>query len=344
MVRKSTLPSTKVLGIDLGATKISAAVVAEDGRVLSHAGRTLHRNEGPDEVIGDLIQVVHNHFGAGPPAGAIGVGVAGQVDKQTGVVRHAPNLRWKDVPLGERLSSEFGCPVVVANDVRAATVGEWRHGAGKGGTELLCLFIGTGIGGSVVTGGRLLEGASNAFGEVGHSVLVSGGRPCHCPARGCLEAYVGGWAIAERARERVRSDPAGGLELRRRAGSVGAIDARTVGEAAHAGDPLALEIMRETGDYLASGVVGLVNSFNPERVLLGGGIIEGSPEVVDPVVARVRAECQPPAAQAAKVLRVALGHDATVVGAAELARDRLIAPHASRRGREEARLAKGKRR
>jgi glucokinase len=169
----------------------------------------------------------------------------------------------------------------------------------------------------------LLEGASNAFGEVGHSVLVAGGRPCHCPARGCLEAYVGGWAIAERARERVRSDPTNGEELRRRAGSIAAIDARMVGEAAHAGDRLALDLIRETGDYLASGVVGLVNAFNPARVLLGGGIIEGSPELMEPVVARVAVECQPPAAQVATVMRVALGHDATLVGAAELARDRL---------------------
>jgi glucokinase len=323
MSRKRASRRTDVLGIDLGATKISAALMDPAGRVSSHGGRTLHRNEGPDEVIRDLIQVVRRAFGKDAPVGAIGIGVAGQVDADSGMVSYAPNLRWKDVPLGARLTAEFGCPVVVANDVRAATVGEWRHGAGKGGAEILCLFIGTGIGGSVVSGGRLLTGASNAAGEVGHSVLVAGGRPCHCSARGCLEAYVGGWAIAERARERVRSDPAGGVELRRRAGSVAGIDARMVGEAAHAGDPLSIEVMRETGDYLAAGVVGLVNAFNPSRVLLGGGIIEGSPEVMEPVIARVRSECQPPAAQAARVLRVALGHDATLVGAAELARDRL---------------------
>jgi len=310
----------------VGATKVSAAVVDAEGRVSSRGGPIRHGNEGPDEVIRDLIEVVRTSLGTGSPPAAIGIGVAGQVDAASGVVRYAPNTRWRDVALGARLSGEFGCPVVVANDVRAATVGEWRHGAGRGATNLLCLFVGTGVGGSAVVDGRLLEGAVNALGEVGHTVLVAGGRPCHCPGRGCLEAYVGGWAIAERARERVESDPASGSELLRRAGSIGAIEARTVGETAHARDPLAQEIMRETADYLASGVAGLVNAFNPGRVLLGGGVIEGSPELVEAVADRVRTSCQPPAAEAASVMRVALGSDAIIIGAAELARDRLRSP------------------
>src|SRR5579859_643112 len=260
MARRSMPRPLRILGIDLGATKISAAMVDEGGRILSHGGRRLHQNEGPGAVIRDLVQLARRSMADGPEPAAVGIGVAGQVDAHTGVVRHAPNLRWRDIKLGARVSSELGCPVVVANDVRAATIGEWRHGAGRGASDLLCIFVGTGIGGSVVSGGRILEGASNAFGEVGHSVLVSGGRRCHCPARGCLEAYVGGWAIAERARERVRSDPRHGVELRRRAGAIARIDARTVGEAALVGDPLALAIMRETTDYLASGVTGLVNA------------------------------------------------------------------------------------
>ncbi|MCI4352908.1 MAG: ROK family protein [Thermoplasmata archaeon] len=336
MARTSGLRPSRILGVDVGATKLSAAVVDADGRVLSHGGRTLHRNEGPDGVIRDLLQVIRKALGDGPPPEGIGVGVAGQVEAVTGTVRHAPNLRWTNFPLGTRLSSEFGCPVFVANDVRAATVGEWRHGAGKGTTNLLCLFVGTGVGGSAVVDGRLLEGAANALGEVGHTVLVSGGRACHCPAQGCLEAYVGGWAIAERARERVRIDPTGGAELLRRAGSVGAIEARTVAEAAHGRDPLALEIMRETAGYLGSGVAGLVNAFNPARLLLGGGVIEGSPELVDAVAERVRTDCQPPAAAAVRVMRVSLGHDAILIGAAELARDQLgTRPFAAREVRRE---------
>ncbi len=332
MARRSAPRPPRILGVDVGATNVSASIVDERGRVLSHGGRTLHRSAGPVAVIQDLLQVMRKSLEDGTPPNAIGVGVAGQVDVATGTVRHAPNLGWRDIPLGNRLSREFGCPVVVANDVRAATFGEWRHGAGKGTTNLLCLFVGTGVGGSAVVDGRLLEGAANALGEVGHTVLVSGGRPCHCPALGCLEAYVGGWAIAERARERVQADPEHGLEILRRAGSLAAIEARTVGEAAHALDPLALEIMRETAAYLASGVAGLVNAFNPARVLLGGGVVEGSPELLDVVAERVRTDCQPPAASAARVVRAALGHDAILVGAAELARDRLIPASSARLG------------
>jgi glucokinase len=341
MVPVSRRSQSRVLGLDVGATKVSAAVVAEDGQVLSHGGRALHENESPEAVIRDLVQVVHRSLGEGDPPTAIGVGVAGQVDATTGIVRHAPNLRWRDVPLGTALSSEFHCPVIVANDVRAATVGEWKHGAGKGETDLLCIFVGTGIGGGVVSGGRLLEGASNAFGEVGHSVLVAGGRPCHCPARGCLEAYVGGWAIAERTVEQLRANPAGGRELIRRAGSRERINARIVGEAALAGDPMSRSIMIETANYLAWGVVGLVNAFNPARVLMGGGIVEGSPEVVGVVADRVRTHCQPPAAEAVSVSRVALGHDAALVGAAALARELLAARRAVRPGRPALRRSAG---
>jgi glucokinase len=326
MPRTSPRRPSRIVGADIGASKVSAALVDAEGRVLSHGGRALHLNEGPDEVIRGLAEVVRSSLDGGPPPEAIGIGVAGQVDSALGIVRHAPNLRWRDVALGDRLAGEFRCPVVVTNDVRAATVGEWRHGAGRAARNLLCVFVGTGVGGSAVVDGRLLEGAANALGEVGHTVLVAGGRRCHCPARGCLEAYVGGWAIAERARERARSDPSAGADLRRRAGSVDAIEARTIGEAARAGDPLAREILRETGDYLGSGVAGLVNAFNPERLLLGGGVVEGAPELVEIVANQVRTACQPPAAEAVSVARVALGGDAILVGAAEFARGRLVPP------------------
>ncbi|HKS59311.1 MAG TPA: ROK family protein, partial [Thermoplasmata archaeon] len=235
--------SARLLGVDVGATKVSAAVVNAQGRVEAHGGRALHRNEGPDAVLRDLVSVIEKAVGEGPPPTAIGVGVAGQVDSRTGMVWHAPNLHWRGVPLGERLSGEFHCPVVVANDVRAATLGEWRHGAGKGVSNLLCVFVGTGVGGSAVVDGRLVEGEANALGEVGHSVLVSGGRQCHCPARGCLEAYVGGWAIADRAREKIRADPLRGSELVRRAGSIDRVEAKVVGEAALDQDPLSVELM-----------------------------------------------------------------------------------------------------
>lgn len=313
-----------VVGLDVGATKVWAALVAPDGRPVVRGSRTIHSNEGPDSVIASAEEAIRACLGGEHSnAEAIGVGVAGQVDPLTGAVAYAPNLAWRDVPLGKRLHDSFHVPVVVMNDVRAATVGEWRHGAGRGARDLLLVFVGTGVGGGLVAGGRLIEGASNASGEVGHSRLVAGGRPCHCPSRGCLEAYVGGWAIAARAREAIEADSHGGAALLRRAGSLDLVTAVHVGEAAHAGDPLSRLLVDETGVYLGTGVAGLVNAFNPARVVLGGGVIEGLPELIPVVAAAVRSNSQPPAAAAVTVDRTALGHDAIPVGAAEAARHAL---------------------
>ncbi len=191
------------VGVDLGGTKVEAALVDAEGHVVtSRRHPTDSKTKGPQRVIADIVACVGECLGEGVRnAGALGVGVAGQIDAATGTVRFAPNLGWRDVPLRAELERTLRLPVVVVNDVRAATFGEWAHGAGKGVNDLVCLFIGTGIGGGVVSGGQLLEGCCNMAGELGHMTIVAGGRPCHCPNRGCLEAYVGGWSIAERAQD-----------------------------------------------------------------------------------------------------------------------------------------------
>lgn len=325
-------PGDLVLGIDLGATKVVSALVARDGTVAHHSGRHLHANDGPGGVIRSLVRSVEACLAATPhrrPA-AVGVAVAAQVDPRTGTVVHAPNLGWRDVPLGRRVSEELGgLPVVVLNDARAATLAEWRFGAGRGATDLFCMFLGTGVGGSAVVGGRLLEGGSHALGEVGHMTIVVGGRKCHCPNWGCLEAYVGGWAIAERAQEAVRADYDAGAALVARAGSIGTITAQTVFQVYRSGDVLAGRLVRETERFLADGAVGVVNAFNPSLLVLGGGVVAGMPEFVPIVEATVRARCQPPAAMAAVVV-AKFGENAPLIGAAVAARD-APAPHAPRR-------------
>jgi len=311
-----------VLGVDLGATKVVAAVVASDGTVVHHSGRILHANDGPDGVIRTLVEGVRSCREAVPAtrSATIGVSVAAQIDPATGSVVHAPNLRWRDVPLARRVSEGLGAvPVVVLNDARAATLAEWRIGAGRGESDLFCLILGTGVGGSAVVGDRLLEGGSHACGEVGHITVVSGGRKCTCPNSGCLEAYVGGWAIAERAQEAVREDHAGGRAMTERAGSVEKITARTVVEAFRAGDRLATRLLTETERYLCDGAVSIANAFNPNLIVLGGGLVAGMPEFAPLVEAAVRSRCQPPAARA-RVVIGRFGEDAPLVGAAEAAR------------------------
>jgi glucokinase len=314
-------PGPVVLGVDLGATKVVSGIVAPDGTVLRHSGRFEHGNAGVEAVVAAVVGSASACLGgSGPEPDRIGVAVAAQVDPTTGTVVHAPNLGWRDVPLAGALEAALGRPVVLVNDARAAAAAEWVHGAGAGASDLFFLSLGTGVGGSAVVGGHLLDGGGHALGEVGHLTIVAGGRPCHCPNVGCFEAYVGGWGIAERAREAVRADPAGGAALLAAAGSVEAISADTVFRAERAGDALAARLVHETERFLADGAVSVVNAFNPSVLVLGGGLVSGRPQLVSVVAGAVRSRCQPSAA-GVRVVRARFGEDAALVGAAVLARD-----------------------
>ena len=263
---------------------------------------------------------------ANQAAWGLGIGVAGQVDKVTGTVRFSPNLDWHNVPLRARLEEALGLPVVVNNDVRAATWGEWQHGAGQGVNDLVCLFVGTGIGGGIVSSGCLLEGCHNSAGELGHITIVASGRHCRCPNQGCLEAYAGGWAIAERAQEAVHADPKAGQTLVTLAGGIQHISAATVSRAYTDGDSLARRLVEETAQYLAAGVVGIVNAFNPCLLILGGGVIQGLPEYIPLIERSVRANALETAVEHLRIVTAALGNKAGVIGAADLARSKIGEP------------------
>ena len=315
------------LGVDLGGTKVETALVNEAGQVLSSHRRLTHPEQEPDTVIADIVTCVENCLSeAGRTAQGMGIGVAGQVDSASGMVRFAPNLGWRDIGLGVRLQQTLGMPVVVSNDVRAATYGEWRHGAGQGVNDLVCLFLGTGVGGGIVSGGCLLEGCSNTAGELGHITIVTGGRNCRCPNQGCLEAYTGGWAIAERAQEAASADHRDARRLLALAGCIERISAATVAQAYSDGDALARRLVEETAQYLAAGVVGIVNAVNPCLLILGGGVIQGLPDLVPMVEINVRAGALPAAVQRLRIVVSALADKAGVIGAAALAREKIAEP------------------
>ena len=203
------------IGVDFGGTKIEVAHV-EGGSVRRRLRLATDVAGGAEAVQAQIVTAVRSlaKEAAAHPLG-VGVGVAGQIEPGNGRVHFAPNLHWHDVPLQSALANTLGLPVVVTNDVRAATWGEWLHGAGKGCDDLVCLFVGTGIGGGVVSGGRMLVGSTNSGGELGHVTVNLDGPPCHCPNRGCLEALASGWAIAEQARSAVAADTAAGAALLR---------------------------------------------------------------------------------------------------------------------------------
>ncbi|MFC2013553.1 ROK family protein [Chloroflexota bacterium] len=310
-----------ILGVDLGGTKIETSLVDTTGHILASHRSPTQPEKGPDGVINDIIECVNSCLGeASQSAQALGIGMAGQIEKDTGIVRFAPNLGWHSIPLRAKLEEALALPVIVTNDVRAATYGEWLYGTGQGVKDLVCLFVGTGVGGGIVSGGRLLEGCNNTSGELGHMTIVSGGRQCHCRNQGCLEAYAGGWAIGERVQEAVRNDLKAGKALITLAGSVEKISAATVTEAYANGDPLAQRMVEETAQFLAAGLVGIINAFNPCLVVLGGGVIQGLPVYTSLVQHMVRLKALETALEGLRIVTAALGNKAGVIGAAALAR------------------------
>ena len=316
------MPAEKrwAIGIDLGGTKTLVARVNGAGGI----GRILriptNAARGAAAVKKMLVDAVRDLLqGAGRLPAGIGIGIAGQVDPENGRVKFAPNLGWQDEPFREDLKKALRLPVMVTNDVRAATWGEWLYGAGKGCNDLLCLFVGTGIGGGVVSGGKVLTGCSNTAGELGHITIDINGPRCHCGNRGCMEALAGGWAIARQARERVQSDPEAGTAILKRAdGQADRITAKIVAASAKAGDPLALTMLDQVAVALAAGSASLVNAFNPCRIIFGGGVIEGYPRLIRKVAQGLKGRALPPALEPLRVVRSKLGPHAGVVGSAAL--------------------------
>lgn len=309
------------IGIDLGGSKIAFGTVDEEGRLLELLRYDTERQGGYSAVLNQVVKGVGQLKGTfGISMSGIGIGVAGQVEPGTGAVVFAPNLDWHNVPLQAEVQKACAIPVVVTNDVRAALWGEWLFGAGPGGGDLVCIFIGTGIGGGIVCGGRVLEGCSNTAGEIGHMTVDLRGPLCHCGNRGCMEALAGGWAIARRAHESVKADPVFGSTILKMAGGKAEdITARTVVQAFYAGDALAAEIIEEVTDALAAGVAALVNAFNPCRIILGGGIIEGMPEMVSRIDKGVRRRALSAATGCLVIRASKLGNEAGIIGAAALA-------------------------
>jgi glucokinase len=309
------------VGVDLGGTKIATALVDEFGRILKSSRMQTDVEGGSVAVIEQIREaveaLVENHDS---PVLGVGLGVAGQIEAATGTVHFSPNLYWHDVPLQSALSSALRLPVIITNDVRAIVWGEWLFGAGKGCNDLICAIVGTGIGGGVVTHGRVVNGCSNTAGEIGHITIDLHGPKCTCGNIGCMEALAGGWAIARRAREEVSADPAAGRKLLRLAhGNAEDITARTVAKAWREGDALAQKLVSAAGDALVAGMISLVNAFNPCRLILGGGIIFGLPELVDLVKQGVHERALSAATGSLDIATAQLGDDAGVIGAAALA-------------------------
>jgi glucokinase len=312
-----------VIAIDLGGTKIRAVVVDALGEIIGEDVRPTDADEGQHAVIDRMIDSTKAAVAtSGAPfsaLAAVGVTAPAPIDFERGILYQAPNLPgWDKVPLAALLRERLNLPTILENDANAAAYGEWRHGAGQGTRHMLYLTVSTGIGGGLILNGQLFRGADGAAGELGHVTVDDNGPLHNCGMVGCIEVMASGTAIARMAQEAVA---AGRSEMLARAAATGELTAREVGAAAEAGDPVAQEILLRAAHYLGVGLAGYVNIFNPEAIILGGGVTRIGPRFLDPAfnLARERAFRLPASTVQFKV--AALQGKAEVLGVAALARE-----------------------
>ncbi len=311
------------VGIDLGGTKIITALVDTEGRIIFRDYRETEAARGPAAVMARMIDAASRVMNGGGVAAAqisaVGVAAPGPIDARSGIVTTPPNLPgWKDMPLRQLIQDELGLPTALENDANAAALAEHRFGAGRGTKHMIYVTASTGIGGGFILNGELYNGATGGAGEIGHMTILPQGPHCGCGNRGCLEALASGRAIAREARERVKCGvPTLIADLAE--GDPDRISAKLVAQADAQGDIEAQEILDEAMTYLGVGMANLVNLFNPELIVIGGGLTKMGARLFDPVRRIIDRRAFRTAAQVVKVVPAQLGDDVGVLGAAAVA-------------------------
>jgi glucokinase len=310
----------EALGIDVGGTKINALRVARDGTIVDRSDAPTPADD-EERTLATMVELAQEL--RTPDVLAVGIGAAGMVDATDGVLRFAPNLAWRDLSIASRVRGALGLPCQVDNDANTAAYAEYRFGAGRGYRHVLLVTVGTGIGGGIVSDGRLFRGANGFAAEIGHIIVEPGGPLCGCGNRGCWEQLASGRAIDRMGREAASADE--GSTLRRLAGGdLEQVSGRHVTEAARQGDEVALRIFAEAGRRLGEGIAGLVNILDPQVVVVGGGAIVAGDLLLDPARASFQEAVEGPDHRPRVPLVAAeLGNDAGAVGAAALALEEL---------------------
>jgi glucokinase len=312
-----------VLAIDLGGTKIIAAVISRQGQVRARESYLTSAGEGPQSVIDRIFSAIDHLLSVSNLAPAqlpsISIAAAGAIDFGQGVVTSSPNLPgWHDVPLRDIVSRKYQVKTFLVNDASAAALGEHEFGAGKGVNNLIYLTVSTGIGGGIIIDGRLYLGPSGSAGEIGHMTIDVNGPKCSCGNIGCLEMLASGTAIAREAIRRIGDGERSSLS-EMLGGKIEDITAEEVGVAAQGGDSLALEVISQAASYLGVGMVNLVNIFNPEMIIVGGGVAQMGDLLLAPARRVVEARAFKLPAQAVRIVPAHLGDEAGVLGAAVFA-------------------------
>ena len=312
-----------IVGVDLGGTNIVVGALCEDGsRVHGVRSQPTLAEGGAEAVVDRMIALIEGAIAdTMAETGAtredfvgVGIGSPGPLDRERGLVILTPNLGWRDYPLRDRIATGVRLPATLDNDANCATLGEWWLGAARGARHVIGVTIGTGIGGGLIFDGALYHGASDVAGEIGHATIDSTGRLCKCGNYGCLEAYASGPAIADRAREELRGGTASILPTMVH-GRLEDITAQTVYEASSRGDALAREVVRETARFLGTGIANLLNIFNPDVVVIAGGVTQAGDALFEPLRAEVKRRAFSPAVAVCRIVPAALPGIAGVVGA-----------------------------
>lgn len=308
------------IGVDIGGTKVAAGVVDEKGQVVARLKRETP-SKNPDATE-DTIAGVVNELAATYDVQAVGLGAAGFIDSERSTVLFAPNLAWRNEPLRAAVQKRVGLPVVVENDANAAAWGEARFGAGRGEAHLIVVTVGTGIGGGIVLDGELYRGRFGIAGEYGHMRVVPEGVRCGCGNKGCWEQYASGNALVREARELAHTDsPLATRMLELAGGRPEGITGPTVTIAAKEGDPAAVELFEEVGQWLGVGIAALVAVLDPGAVVVGGGVSEAGQLLLHPTYDSFHKTLTGRGYRPEAELRLAeLGNEAGLIGAADLAR------------------------
>jgi len=307
-----------IVGVDVGGTNIVVGTVPQDGsELVGVVSEPTRPEEGPDAVVERIITLTRASMAQAQGKEIVGVGIGspGPLDTKTGVVLLTPNLGWINMPLRDRVAAGLGLPATLDNDANCAIFGEWWRGAARGVEHVVGLTVGTGIGGGIVLHGDVYHGASDIAGEIGHMTIDSTGRRCKCGNYGCLEAYASGPAIAARAVEGVEAGAETALPTYV-GGDLKLITAQVVYEAAHDGDDYALEVVRDTAKFLGAGVASIINIFNPQVVVICGGVTLAGDKLFVPLRGEVNRRAFKPAVEVCRILPGELTGTAGVWGAA----------------------------
>jgi len=305
------------IGIDLGGTKIEGALVGSDGSLQHQISYPTKAASGAEAVIQQILSLISEiKQKSTEPICGVGIGIAGQIEGQ--VVRFAPNLNWHDIPLVEKLAPFVKAPIYLDNDVQMTTRGEKKFGAGQDCSNFICLNLGTGIGGGIVMNDSLVAGSSHTAGEFGHLTVLLNGPLCTCGNRGCLEALSSGWAIAKRAREELLDLSKDSPLFKLSQGQKENISAALVFQAAAQKDPRALIIVQNAVDALIAGLVSIINGWNPQRIILGGGLLKGYLQFLPEIKKGIYQRALPAACTALEVLTSTCQGNASLLGAAVL--------------------------